>query len=153
MYEIALYLHSWNRWLVLLAGVWVIVRSFGGWHSGNPYQKTDNTAAAIFLGALHLQLLLGLLLQFWLSPVTDAVYRDMGAAMKDSAQRFWAVEHMIGMIIAIIIAQVARILSKKAKVPSAKHRIMFWGALVSLVIIFLNIPWGFIHQYRPMFRM
>ncbi len=153
MYEFLLILHSYNRWLVLLLALIVIFRSFSGWQSRKPYTKPDNIFHAAFVGVVHLQLLTGLLLYFVYSPVTQQIFQDFGASMKNASLRFWAVEHIAGMLIGTVLAQLGRTLSKKAPTPELKHKRAFIYSLIAIIIILLSIPFGIINQEtRPLFR-
>src|SRR5690606_40967319 len=93
-----LFLHSWMRWVVLAAAVIVVLRALRGWLASQPWGPTDDKAGRIFTGVLDLQFLLGLILYAVLSPITTAAFTDMGAAMRDSLLRYWAVEHAFGML-------------------------------------------------------
>ena len=152
MYPTLLLIHSWSRWLVLIFGLIAIFRAFSGWQNRRPYVGADNGMAASFVGSMHLQLLLGLILYF-ISPVGAKAFETAGSAvMKDAGSRFFAVEHLVGMLLAVIIAQVGRIVSKKATDPGIKHRKAFIWFTVALVIVLLMIPWGIWNPARPMFR-
>ena len=112
-YITALHLHSVLRWLVLLAGLFLVVKSIIGLASNGTYGKLDNIVSASFVGTLHLQLLIGLVLYFFLSPITESALADFGGAMKNAELRFWAVEHLTLMILGIVFAQIGRTKSKK----------------------------------------
>src|SRR5688500_1485578 len=101
MYGLVLILHSLIRWFVLLAGIVTVVRAITGWRTGRPWTLADDRAGARFMMAFDLQMLLGLLLYFLLSPITRAAMQDFGGAMANSALRFWAVEHLFGMLVAM----------------------------------------------------
>ena len=105
-----------------------------------------------YLSGLHLQLLVGLILYFFASPFTSLAFSDFGAAMKDGALRFWAVEHALINIIAIAVAQTGSILVKRRKDDAARHRTALIWTAVSLVLILLMIPMGMMGVERPWFR-
>ena len=54
-------------------------------------------------------MLLGLLLYFVFSPLTKAALGDFAGAMKDPLMRFWAVEHVFGMVIGVALAHVGHV--------------------------------------------
>ncbi|MDX1903966.1 MAG: hypothetical protein SFU27_07395 [Thermonemataceae bacterium] len=143
MYNSTLLIHSWARWLVLILGVVVILKSLFAWLGQKKYEKLDNILGASFVGFMHLQLLLGLLLYFVLSPVGLQAIQNSGmkAVMKDSNLRFWAVEHITVMILAVVLAQVGRSLAKKASVDVAKHKKSFMFFTITLVLVLSRIPW------------
>ena len=73
--------------------------------------------------------------------------------MKNSSSRFWAVEHIAGTLVGTIIAQVGRIVSKKAFSDELKHKKAFIYTLIAIIIILLVIPFGIINSVnRPLWR-
>jgi hypothetical protein len=142
MYDILVHVHSILRWVVVLSGGFTVVRYSAGLTGGRSFQKLDNTVAAIFIGSLHAQLLLGLYLYFSSQPWT-MFGGDMKQIMRDTTARFKTVEHITGMLIAIVIAQVGRTLSKKADTDAAKFKKgLIWMGL-AFAILMLTIPWPF----------
>lgn len=59
--------------------------------------------------------------------------------MKDSVARYWLVEHITGMLIAIALITIARISMKKLSSGEAKHKRMFIYNGIALLIIILVI--------------
>jgi uncharacterized protein YacL len=152
MYSFLLQFHSINRWAVLLLALIVLYRSFSGWQGRKAYTKNDNICHSIFIGLVHLQLLTGILLYFVYSPVTQTALADFGASMKDKSLRFWAVEHFLGMLVGVIIAQVGRIVAKKASSSELKHKKAFIYTFIAVVIMLLVIPFGIFNEARPLWR-
>lgn len=102
----------------------------------------DNRWGLGFTVSLDVQVLLGLLLYFVFSPITTAAFSDFGAAMANSAVRFFLVEHSLIMIVALILAHVGRALAKKADTDVGKHKraaIFYTLAMLSILAV---IPWG-----------
>ena len=152
LYTITLFLHSWNRWLILVAGIIVIASAIKGLSAKSDYSPLQKKWSLIFLSSLHLQLLVGLVMYFFLSPFTTQALSNFGAAMKDPALRFWAVEHAFVNLIAIGLAQTGSILVKKTKVQALKHkRILIWSG-IALLLILVMIPMGMMGVVRPLFR-
>src|SRR5215207_3865466 len=100
MYSATLVLHSLIRWIVLASGLAAAGRGIAGW-GGRSWTAADSRAGLVFVTTLDLQLLIGLLLYVVLSPNLSVAFSNIGAAMKDSVLRFFLVEHMVGMLIAI----------------------------------------------------
>jgi uncharacterized membrane protein YphA (DoxX/SURF4 family) len=67
----------------------------------------------------------------------------MSVVMKNASLRFFAIEHMVGMLIAIILVHVGYGFSKKDIPDAMKHKraILFYG--LALLIILVFIPWPF----------
>ena len=96
-------------------------------------------------------MLIGLLLYFVYSSITTAALADFGTAMKTSQLRFFAVEHVFGMFIAIALAHVGRSKIKKAPIERrARLALIFYG--LSLVAMLASIPWPGMPAGRPLFR-
>src|SRR5438874_1480566 len=99
MYTLVLGLHSWIRWVALIAG-------FGATLSVLLKREGREPGAGwglTLMAALDLQLLLGLLLYFVVSPNMQAIRANFGEAMRTPGLRFWAVEHGTMMLLAVIV--------------------------------------------------
>ena len=142
LYTIVLFLHSWLRWIVVLLALIAGAAAFRGWLIGGEVRPLHRRLNLAYVASLHAQLLLGLLLYFVLSPVTRTAFADFGAAMKDATLRFWAVEHLSLMLLAVVVATVASALSKRADGDRARHRRAALGFLLSLLLLLAGIPWG-----------
>jgi F0F1-type ATP synthase membrane subunit c/vacuolar-type H+-ATPase subunit K len=140
-FRIVLEAHSGFRWLALLLAIVLVIKSLIGLTSKSSYQKLDNTLAVAFVGMMHLQAIIGLILYFFLSPITTNAIKNMKWAMKVADIRFWAVEHGVIMIAAIAFAQIGRSISKKATSNPAKFKkqLIFFG--ISLACMLVGIPW------------
>ena len=152
MYAIVLILHSLLRWGVLLTGILAAGRGISGWRSRRPWTLTDERAGFWFIVTLDLQLLLGLLLYALLSPLTRAAFHDFGAAMKDSIIRFWAVEHLFGMLVGIALAHIGRSRVHKTSDDGRRHRLVAIFFTLALVAILASIPWPSLPHGRPLLR-
>lgn len=151
IYLITLTLHSWVRWLVVVTGLIAVARAINGRTSGRPWTPLDNRAASFFTMTLDVQVLIGVLLYAWLSPITREAFRDIGAAMKSNGLRFWAVEHIFGMIIALALAHIGRARIRKAD-PSRRHTVavIFFG--FAFLVLMASIPWPGMPYGRPLLR-
>jgi len=142
MYTGFLHLHDTLRWLVLLSLVITLIKYTVGWLGSQRWQKTDNLLGIVFTSLMDLQLLTGLVLYFFLSPITKLAMSDFGAAMKNADLRFYAVEHFAMMLIAVVLVHIGRAKSKKAKTDSAKFKTATIFFLIALVVISAAIPWN-----------
>lgn len=144
MYAGILQLHSILRWVLLLLAVIVILKSLGGMTSGKSFTNGDKKTGLFLMITAHTQLLVGLYLYFF-GPWGLASLQNLGfgAAMKDPVARFYGIEHITGMLIAIVLITIGRGVSKKNIPDVAKHKRTFWFILVALLIILATIPWPF----------
>ena len=151
MYLTLLAIHSLLRWIVLGAAVIALFRAFGGWSSGRPWTPTDEKVGKQFILFLDLQFVVGLLLYVAFSPLTTAAFADFGAAMRDSIMRFWAVEHITAMVIALALAHIGRVKARKLVDATSRHRTtaIFFG--LALLLMLVSIPWPFMAAGRALF--
>jgi hypothetical protein len=151
VYELTLMLHSLLRWLVLLAGLVAAARSLGALVSHRPWTPLDDKAGRWFTMSVDAQILLGLVLYGVLSPITRRALTNMGEAMRDASMRYWAVEHVSLMLIALAMVHVGRSRSRKGATSAAKHRSAAIFYTLALAAILAAVPWPFTHQGRPLF--
>lgn len=130
MYEFLLKAHSGLRYLVLLGLVVVVIKSLMGMLNKQPYSSLDNKLGLFTFIFTHTQLLLGLLLYF-VSPFVQFG----GATMSDKTTRYWTVEHITGMLVAVVLITLARATSKRMPIDADKHKRMFIFNFVALVVI------------------
>jgi hypothetical protein len=144
MYTGLLHLHSFIRWVILILEIVVIYKSGTGMISGRVYGAGDRKAGLFLMISAHTQLLVGLYLYF-AGPWGFANIQNLGfgAVMKDSVARFYAVEHIFGMLVAIVLITIGRGVAKKAIADKVKFKRGFWFFLVALIIILATIPWPF----------
>jgi hypothetical protein len=152
-YSIVLTLHSLVRWVVLIAAVAATLRALVGWLGRREWTGLDNRLGRILTGSLDVQFLLGLILYIFLSPNTRAAFQDLGAAMSNGEVRFWALDHVVLMLVAVVLGHVGRALSRRAEEATAKHQqaaILYGLATVAML---LAIPWPFLSYGRPLLRL
>jgi hypothetical protein len=142
MYTGLLHLHDGLRWLILLVALVTLLKYFMGWFSQKSWKKSDNILGIVFASVIDLQLLTGLILYFFVSPITEAAFQNFGAAMKNADLRFYAVEHTLMMLIAVVLVHIGRSKSKKALNPKRKFgtALVFFG--IAYIIILAAIPWS-----------
>lgn len=144
-----LHLHNFMRWFVLLFGILVIIRSMSGMGGNKAFSAGDKRMALFLLISCDLQLLLGISLYItngWLDVLKN------GVDMANKVNRFFAIEHMVGMLIAIVLVHIGYSSIKKNIADSAKYKKLFWYTLIAFIIIIATIPWPFRELVgRPLF--
>lgn len=128
--------HSGLRWLVLGLLLYAIFNAIG--KNKSSYEKRDKMVNLFAMISLHLQLLLGLILYF----ISPKVSFDSGW-MKDAALRFYGMEHLIGMLAAIVVVTVGRKLAEKQESAILKNKKIALWYVIGLVLIIASIPWPF----------
>jgi hypothetical protein len=152
MYTLVLLVHSWLRYVALVAGIAATVTTLVDRSETSRKGRADMWGLVLMM-VLDVQMLLGLLLYLVLSPFTAEAMRDFGAAMKNPALRFFAVEHVTLMFGAVILAHLGRVLARKAKTPDARRMRMLMCFGLATLAMLLAIPWPGMANGRPLFRM
>tara|TARA_B110000046_G_C12989872_1_gene397371 strand:- start:408 stop:860 length:453 start_codon:yes stop_codon:yes gene_type:complete len=141
-----LHIHSSLRYLVLLLIVLAIADALISLSNGKAYKKMSKRLA---LGAFiftHIQLLVGLLLYFLGSKGFNTIMNVEGF-MKDATARFYAVEHISMMIIAVVLITVGYSASKKREEAHRKYKAIAVLYSIALLIILVMIPWPFLKDF------
>ncbi len=137
MYNMLQHAHSGLRWLVLLFLVLAIVFALIKWIGKKPFWQTHRKYALLALIFTHVQVLIGFILYFISPKVIFA-----GGAMKDAVSRFYLLEHLVGMLLAVIIITIGYAKAKRA-LPEKSAKLTFWYYTVGLLLIIASIPWPF----------
>ena len=146
MYPFILWIHNIIRWVALIAGILAAVFALIGWFGKKEWTKRDRLLGIIYTSSIDVQLLLGILLYFVFSPITKGAFSDFGAAMGIKDIRFFAIEHVFYMVLALVFAHLGSMLPKKVDEPVAKHRRAAIWFTLSVLIVLAGIPW-----WRPLF--
>jgi hypothetical protein len=134
MTDLLILTHSTLRYFILVFLLILLYRSFQGWQKKGAFTATDNKVSLWLFILTHSQLLLGLILYF----VSPLVIFD-GASMKNAMARYWLVEHVTIMLIAIVLITMARVTAKKMTDAVAKHKRLFIFNLIALILIIMAI--------------
>jgi hypothetical protein len=119
MSNFVLMAHSGLRYLILLGGVLTVLYAAYGVVSGRPYDKIVRILASIFVGTLHLQILLGLLL------ILSGLFSSM------------LIGHIFMMVFAAASAQIPVSVMRRRPQEAKSYLPHAVGALVALGLI-----WG-----------
>jgi|SRR5215470_12944688 len=151
MYSLVLTLHSWIRWIALVAGVGVTLAAIRGKVEGDR-SIADRWGMAAMM-ALDVQMLLGLILYLGVSPNMQEILNHFGESMRQADTRFWAVEHVTAMMIAVVLAHVGRVLARKAPTVAAKRTRLLITFGLATVLMLVGMPWPGRPGGRPLFRL
>lgn len=152
MFETLTFYHSTVRWLVLASLVYSIYRVYKGYFSNAPFSKTDNYVRHWTATIAHIQLIFGIVI-YTQSPIIKYFWNNFDEAITNLDLAFFGLLHIILMLTAIVMITVGSALSKRRTTDREKFKtILFWFS-VSLIIIFIAIPWPFSpFANRPYFR-
>jgi uncharacterized membrane protein SirB2 len=129
-YSFFKYLHSGFRYIVLILLLLAIIRAWADWLGKKPYSEGNRKLNLFAMISLHTQLVFGFVLYF-LSPFVQF----NSETMKTHDTRYWTVEHLTGMIIAIVLVTIGHSKSKKAASPEGKHKMIVIFYTLGLVVI------------------
>jgi hypothetical protein len=146
MYGIILALHNIIRWVALILGIVAAVLAWLGWLRAGEWKPINRRLGSFFGISVDIQFLLGLLLYFFLSPLTRTALMDFGAAMGAPDLRFFALVHPLYMILGVIFAHLGSALPRRLQSSTAKFRSAAIWTTLAVLFILLGMPWG-----RPIF--
>lgn len=131
MYSGLFHTHSLLRYFILAALIVVIVKAVISLINKQPYTKVDNRIGLYLFIFTHMQLLIGLILYF-VSPQV----KFGSDTMSDKLTRYWTVEHLTAMIIAVVLITLARTSIKRMTDDSGKHRrLLIYNAMALAIIV------------------
>ena len=138
MYTGFKHLHSTLAYILLAALVFSILYTLFSYLNKKPFTEGNRKMALIGLISAHLQLVIGLVLYF-ISPL--GLSNASGAAMKDSASRFYFLEHPLMMIIGIVLITVGYSRAKRLREDKKRYMSILIFFTLGLVLILSRIPW------------
>ena len=136
MYTGLVHTHSGLRWIALVLLVVSVLIAISKWQGRSGYTDGNRKLYLFTLISVHLQLVIGLILYF-ISPKVNF------SLLSDKLYRFYTVEHLTGMLIAIVLITIGYSRSKRASDTTTKQRLVaiFYG--LGLLLILALIPWPF----------
>ena len=139
MYAGLLFLHSALRWLVVISVLVAIVRAGRGMLLKSAFTKTDDAVRHWTATVIHVQFVVGFslyfvspLIRFFWSPTSDTI-----------GISFFAWIHPLVMFTAVIVATLSSVIAKRRVIDHDKFKLMLTGYSVTLLLIFVAIPWPF----------
>ncbi len=130
--NILLHAHSGLRYVVLALLVASVFIAYSNWKKD---EKGDSKVYLFGLISMHTQLAIGLVL-YVLSPKVDF------SLISEKVFRFFTIEHVFMMVIAVALVTVGRSRSKKQS-GGTKHKTVFYYYLIALLLVLAAIPWPF----------
>jgi len=152
MYSFLLATHSLTRWLVLVSLLYSIFIAYRGWLFKKPFTKAEGVIRIVTTTIVHIQLVIGVWL-YCISPVVSYFLHNFSTAMRERQIRFFGMEHITMMIIAITVLTIGSAKTKRKPTDQEKFKTMAIWFTLALVIILSSIPWSFSPlTARPNFR-
>jgi len=119
----------------------LIVAGSDAWNGSNQIK-----GSGFFSSALATQMLLGLILYIFFSPITQSAFQNFNSAMDSSVARFFTIEHPLYMLVVVVLVHIGSARSSKISDPAAKHRNVALFFTSAVLVILIAIPWS-----RPLF--
>lgn len=152
MYQTLTFLHSIMRWLVLASLIYSIYRAYKGYFSNSEFSKTDNNVRHWTATIAHIQLIIGVIF-YMKSPTIKYFWNNFNEAIHNLDIAFFGLIHIFLMLTAIILITIGSAKSKRKSTDKEKYKTMLVWFSISLIIIFIAIPWPFSpFANRPYFR-
>jgi hypothetical protein len=152
-YVITLFAHSYVRWVALLAGALALGAAAHGLVSRRSWTKVDDRLSVVLVAATDLQLLLGLLLHLWLSPIARAALEGGGdRAAANAPLWFFGYVHPVAMFVGFLVVHIGRARSRRAEAAPAKFRALAWALGVWMITALAAMPWPWLSYGRPLLR-
>lgn len=152
MYQTLTFLHSIMRWLVLASLVYSIYRAYKGYFYNSEFSKTDNNVRHCTATIAHIQLIIGVIF-YMKSPIIKYFWNNFDEAIHNLNIAFFGLIHIFLMLTAIILITIGSAKSKRKTTDRDKYKTMLVWFSISLIIIFIAIPWPFSpFANRPYFR-
>ncbi|NOX62419.1 MAG: hypothetical protein GXP42_10835 [Chloroflexi bacterium] len=145
MYNLILSLHDIIRWLVLISGALAVIFTLIGWLGKKIWTSRESKLGLLYTMSLDIQALLGLLLYFFFSPYTTPYFSNFGLAMREREARFFLLEHVFWMLLAIVMAHLGKARGAKAETDAKKFKNAAIFYTLSFIFLLIAIPW-----WRPL---
>ena len=137
MYTGLLHAHSGLRWVVLILLIAAIFNAFGK-KNGGVWTAKDKKITLFAMVFTHIQLVLGIILYF-MSPKVQFV----NSMINETTLRFYTVEHISLMLLAIVAITIGYRKSKRSLHDSEKFKIVALCYSIGLLLILFGIPCPF----------
>jgi hypothetical protein len=126
--------HSGLRWIALLLLLLAIFNAF----TSKSYEKKHRLVNLFTMITFHIQLLIGLALYY--NYMTSKIGENW---MQNDAWRFFGMEHLSGMLLAIVAITIGHSKSKKGVDAAAKFKAIKVWYVLAFILVLAFIPWPF----------
>jgi len=101
-----------------------------GWTGNKPFTRVDDRLGLYLVIFTHLQLIAGVVLYFMSPNVQFGSH-----TMKDATVRYWTMEHVLMMVIAIALITAARSTSRRMQDDTAKHKRLVIFNIIAIIVV------------------
>lgn len=118
--------HSFWRYAVLIAGIVAFLGGMAGWLGSFPARLTARRAGLLYVIAIDLQTLIGIVLWVLRGGLDQA--------------RPFRLEHPLIMILAVVVIHVGQVLAKRSRSDKAAARTIAIAVAMSFILVLAGIP-------------
>lgn len=118
-----LMLHSILRWVIVVVGLFALIKFLVGWARKSDFAKMDRGLQAGFSGLVDLQVTVGFIYFFW-----NGLAGGVGFPM-------FRIEHMVTMLIAAVLGHLPSFMKKAEN----KFAVGFYAVIGALIVIVLGV--------------
>ena len=118
-----LMLHSILRWVIVVVGLFALIKFLVGWARKSDFSKMDRGLQAGFSGLVDLQVTVGFIYFFW-----NGLAGGAGFPM-------FRIEHMVTMLIAAVLGHLPSFMKKAEN----KFAVGFYAVIGALIVIVLGV--------------
>ncbi|MFZ9586249.1 MAG: hypothetical protein ACO29U_01505 [Crocinitomicaceae bacterium] len=135
MNSILTHAHSGLRWVAIILLLLAIVNAF----TAKTFEKKHKMINLFTMITLHTQLIIGFIQYF----VSSGKVSFVEGWMKEATFRFYGMEHLAGMLVAIILITLGYSKSKRGTTDAEKFKPIKLFYLIGFILILASIPWPF----------
>lgn len=139
IYTIAFKIHIYISTITLLAGISTLALSVHGWAGKRNYNRYDSGSSLLFNIGLYFQLILGFVIYFTLRTSLEGNLWRVPDTENDASLRFWAIEHIALMVLALFLTQLGRIFIKRSQSSRIKFKASLFYHGISLLLILFSV--------------
>ncbi|MDX2092301.1 MAG: cytochrome c [Kofleriaceae bacterium] len=148
LYTVTLFAHSWVRWALVLAAMFTLAISLVALRRGTDWRPGHARLVTTLDHLAGVQLVLGLVLALWASPIVSAAWKGGWAAMRaEPVLLFFGVIHPIGMAMSFGLLRAGTARVARRTLAADKHRLVTrtvgaWLLVVTMLVPWPGLPWG-----------
>lgn len=143
--DILKHTHSGLRWILLIVLVGAVIQALMNMKGDKPFNRKLSLFTLIFA---HIQLVIGLTMYF-----LNNWYKAADPALEGTAKsyyRFFHMEHIAMMVIAIVLITIGNSRAKKGATDKAKYKTVAVWYGIALLLILASIPWPFMPKFSTL---
>jgi mono/diheme cytochrome c family protein len=154
LYTVTLFAHSWMRWALLLSALFAFSISMLALRRGADWKPGHDRLVATVNHLAGVQMVLGLVLALWASPLASAAWRGGWTAMStEPTLLFFGLVHPVGMTLSLGLLRSGTARIARRPLAADKHRLVARTVGAWLLVVAMWVPWPGLPWGRPAARL